>query len=92
MTKEREQQLLNCIAMLTQNHARTIAELEEATRKIEIYQKNGVTCQTYGHTVGNCAECNTHDENYKKGLSEGMNEFKDLKTLKAEQIDWDLND
>ncbi len=62
MTKEREQQLLNCIAMLTQNHAETIGELEALKRKIEIYQKHGVTCQTYGHVVGACAECNTHNE------------------------------
>jgi len=58
--------------------------------KVKNYELNGVTCQTYGHTVGNCSECNTHYEEYFKGFHDGMNEFKDLKPLTAEQVDWDL--
>lgn len=58
--------------------------------KVKTYESHGVTCQTYGHTVGNCSECNTHSEEYFKGFHDGMNEFKDLKPLTASQVDWDL--
>lgn len=58
--------------------------------KVNQYELNGVTCQTYGHTVGNCSECNTHDEEYFRGFKDGMNEFKDLKPLTSAQVDWDL--
>lgn len=59
--------------------------------KVKNYEAHGVTCQTYGHTVGNCSECNTHsEETYYQGFRDGMNEFKDLKPLTTAQVDWDL--
>jgi len=62
VTTEREQQLLNCINILTENYAKTIWEREALQRKLWSYEKHGVTCQTFGHVVGACAECNTHGE------------------------------
>lgn len=38
------------------------AEIEAMKAKLASYEAHGVTCQTFGHVVGACAECNTHGE------------------------------
>lgn len=38
------------------------AEIEALKARLAAYEANGVTCQTFGHVVGACAECNTHEE------------------------------
>jgi hypothetical protein len=67
-----------------------LTHLKTLEDKVKNYASHGVTCQTYGHTVGNCSECNTHDESYRQGFKDGMNEVKDLKPLTANQVNWEL--
>lgn len=54
--------LMSCIRTMTKQCATLIHERDELQKKVWRYEKNGVTCQTYGHVVGACAECNTHEE------------------------------
>ena len=35
--------------------------LEAAESQLAIYEKHGVTCQTFGHKLTGCAECNRDD-------------------------------
>lgn len=35
--------------------------LEAAEAQLAIYEKHGVTCQTFGHKLTGCAECNRDD-------------------------------
>lgn len=44
------------------------AEIEALKAKLAAYEAHGVTCQTFGHVVGACAECNTHEESKEAGL------------------------
>ena len=37
-------------------------EIESLQQQLEIYEKHGVTCQTFGHTLTGCAECNRDDD------------------------------
>ena len=67
-----------------------VTHIKTLEDKVRNYELHGVTCQTYGHTVGNCSECNTHEETYSQGFRDGMNEFKDLKPLTSDQVDWNL--
>jgi len=67
-----------------------VAHIKTLEDKVKKYETHGVTCQTYGHTVGNCSECNTHSEEYLNGFRDGMNEFKDLQPLTADQVNWNL--
>ena len=44
--------------------AALIWERDELQKQVLRYEKNGVTCQTYGHKVdSSCSECNVH-QNY----------------------------
>ena len=58
------QKYLACIRALTDQCATLIWEQEELQKQVWRYEKNGVTCQTYGHKIdSSCSECNVH-ENY----------------------------
>jgi len=58
------QKHLTCIRALTDQCATLIWEQEELQKQVWRYEKNGVTCQTYGHKIdSSCSECNVH-ENY----------------------------
>jgi hypothetical protein len=39
-----------------------LCDIQALQAKVRRYEKHGVTCQTFGHVVGACAECNTHSE------------------------------
>jgi len=53
-----------CISALTDQCAVLIWERDELQKQVWRYEKNGVTCQTYGHKIdSSCSECNVH-ENY----------------------------
>lgn len=36
-------------------------EIERLRKQLTIYEKHGVTCQTFGHKLTGCAECNRDD-------------------------------
>lgn len=57
-----EQKLVAAIRAGTEQIAALVWERDELQKKVWRYEKHGVTCQTYGHVVGACAECNTHGE------------------------------
>lgn len=58
------QKYLACIRALTDQCAALIWEQDELQKQVWRYEKNGVTCQTYGHKIdSSCSECNVH-ENY----------------------------
>ena len=62
--KQPAQKYLACIRSLTDQCAELIWEQEELQKQVWRYEKNGVTCQTYGHKIdSSCSECNVH-ENY----------------------------
>lgn len=62
--KQPAQKYLACIRALTDQCATLIWEQEELQKQVWRYEKNGVTCQTYGHKIdSSCSECNVH-ENY----------------------------
>lgn len=47
------------IAALTDQVAQLVRERDELQKQVWLYEKNGVTCQTYRHTVKqSCSECN----------------------------------
>ena len=56
VSKDRQK---NAIISLTEQCADLIRERDELQKQVWLYEKNGVTCQTYHHTVEqSCAECN----------------------------------
>lgn len=56
VSKDRQK---NAIISLTEQCADLIRERDELQKQVWLYEKNGVTCQTYRHTVEqSCAECN----------------------------------
>jgi len=58
------QEPLACIRSLIDQCAALIGERDELQKQVWRYEKNGVTCQTYGHKIdSSCSECNVH-ENY----------------------------
>ncbi len=62
--KQPAQKYLACIRSLTDQCAALIWEQEELQKQVWRYEKNGVTCQTYGNNIdSSCSECNVH-ENY----------------------------
>jgi hypothetical protein len=53
-----------CIQSLTDQCAVLIQERDELQKQLWLYEKHGVTCQTYGNKVeSTCSECNVQ-ENY----------------------------
>ena len=36
-------------------------EIERLRQQLAVYEKHGVTCQTFGHKLTGCAECNRDD-------------------------------
>ena len=38
-----------------------MAKLDAIASQLAIYEKHGVTCQTFGHKLTGCAECNRDD-------------------------------
>ena len=65
------------IRSLTEQCAALIRERDDLQKQVWLYEKNGVTCQTYRHTVAqSCAECNvqmnyTTPQREWVGLTEG---------------------
>jgi len=58
------QKYLTCIRALTDQCAALIWERDKLQKQVWRYEKNGVTCQTYGHKIdSSCSECNVY-ENY----------------------------
>ena len=56
VSKDRQK---NAIISLTEQCADLIRERDELQKQVWLYEKNGVTCQTYRHTIEqSCAECN----------------------------------
>jgi uncharacterized coiled-coil DUF342 family protein len=54
------------IRAMTDEIATLIWERDELRKQIQLYEKHGVTCQTYRHKVeSSCSECNVQ-ENYAK--------------------------
>ncbi len=52
-----------CIRSLTDQCAALVRERDELQKQVWRYEKQGVTCQTYGHKVeSSCSECNVHDD------------------------------
>jgi len=52
------------VQALTDQCAALVWERDELKKQLQRYERNGVTCQTYGHRVdSSCSECNVH-ENY----------------------------
>ena len=56
VSKDRQK---NAIISLTEQCADLIRERDELQKQVWLYEKNGVTCQTYRHTIEqSCSECN----------------------------------
>lgn len=56
----KEKQQRECIISLTNQNFALLKEIRELERKLENYEKFGVTCQTYRNhlKVTTCSECN----------------------------------
>jgi hypothetical protein len=59
-----EDKAVACIQSLTDQCVVLIQERDELQKQLWLYEKHGVTCQTYGNKVeSTCSECNVQ-ENY----------------------------
>ena len=52
----------SCILTMAEEIQTLVREKADMQEKIRTYHQHGVTCQTFGHVVGACSECNTHIE------------------------------
>ena len=52
----------SCILTMAEEIQTLVREKADMQEKIRTYHQHGVTCQTFGHVVGACSECNTHVE------------------------------
>lgn len=60
-----ERRRANAKHIATANPAAVIAlcdEVERLQQQLAIYEQHGVTCQTFGHKLTGCAECNRDDD------------------------------
>lgn len=54
-----EQEPVSTIRAMTDQVAALVWERDELQKQVWLYEKNGVTCQTYRHAVEqSCSECN----------------------------------
>ena len=92
----------SCILTMAEEIQTLVREKADMQEKIRTYHQHGVTCQTFGHVVGACSECNTHVEqdvnetnhvlasNYLKLLPEfeRLTAERDALRADAERLNW----